>query len=371
MQRTVFAGYKIDPMQVTIFRHFDEITGTRPAIITKDLGATMQGVELLPDEPKFPRMTSALTIPSMSIIREYTFEDWNNQYENPKIQPLGRFKASVATPATSTVIQVNGDILHKDILAQFSGEESVDEIYGMMRNIAFARGELLAEYNQTMQRYPDAVGITEWYKAIAAVDPNKQHIAGEHPVEDFLTIMDMEDLEEPEHTPDFVRIYAAMELAASKLSHSANKEQASIFTQVTQYAVDKLQEEYKIWCNSFEPNAYLSKTLEKLPEEYHQAVSEIYAHQFAACRAENPSWSDARCAASAMRDTIVQMEAQVADAHEYEQISYAGRVPTSLDVQCFENTREEVKVSDAEMSAVAFYGGDAMEPAQDEVLLED
>lgn len=376
MKSQMYVGYKFDAMQLMATPDFHGIYD-KTVVLAGDIPEVIRLLDEIPNAQSHPRMLKTLTMPEMKVVRHYTFEDWGSKYTNidahPETSSLYRVKYDLGgAKADQTIMQLTGDSIHESISIQFDASQDAQDMYRTMRRIAFDRGELLAEYNQAMQRYPHTMGITAWYQTIAAADPTKDSPLFEgHYVEHYVQSLKECKAEMPRYTPGFMLVANAMIQAADQLSGSLDDKTAALFKSVRAVAEDKLAAGYHEWCCSLQPDTYLSRVLEKLPEDTHDYVTAMFTARLHMVAQENPQRSEQANAAIAMHETIKACANRIKDDALENQISFHGRVPTSLDIHCFDMTYPEVSVIKEEMSVVSWYGGDAPEYANEDIEIKE
>lgn len=373
-----YIGYRLDPMEVIMNKNRQDISHDHTTVVAKDIETVKQMLDEAIHVPTFLRMTQQLTVSELTIIQEYNnFVDWALRYQDVAQQPFQQawWKGSrdmVGVPESSSIITVAGDAIHEEMSVQCINAKQLDDIYQRMRSIALDRGELLVEYNQSMKRYPNTLGLTEWYKAIAAADPSKEYVLFEgYYVEDYIRALKAQSEILPNYTPNFMKVYMAIQAAANMLTDSIDDKKSPLFARVTQYGTEKLQESYKKWCAQFEPTVHLGRILDKLPTEYHQTVTTAYEEKFKETFAQNPAWNDTKCSAETMYAVIKTLDEKISDDFAHNKISYGGHIPTPLDMHCFNETRKDCNFERAKMSAAEWYGEDMYQHEQDEVDIEE
>lgn len=376
MQRAFYVGYRLNPMEVAMTREFDKVTGDRTAVLSEKVDEVLKGLEEVLDIPAYPRMTSQMTIPEMTIMRHYTFEDWDNHYQGVETHALSeslwRTQSRVKAPADTTIIRLHDDAIHAALVMQFGSGVDASEMYIKMRQIACARGELVAEYNQSKQRYPNTLGLAEWYKVIASVDPTKEAVLMEgYYVEDYVSELQKQTLTLPHNTPSFMKVYMAITATANTLSESIDDAKSQLFHKVANRGSDTLKESYQTWCAQFEPEIYLARICDKLPEYTHQTVSDIFHAKLIEYQEQHPERSVVNHSTNAMYDAIREIDERLSNDYATNSVTLYGRIPTSLDVHCFDQIRADVDLNAAEMSVVSWYDGDKCPRDNEEIAIND
>lgn len=259
MKSQIYVGYKLNPMEVMSTPIFANISD-RAVVLDNDAERLLTQLDTISNSPSYPYMLKTLTIPEMTIMSHYTFEDRDNIYTDitqyPQSSSLSRIRQGVRRNlADETVIQLASDDIHCSIEIRFDKYQNPQDMYLKMRNIALDRGELLAEYQQAQQRFPNTEGVKEWYQAIAAADPNKYRRLYEgHYIEHYVQALEQCKEQLPQHTPKFMLVHNAIMQAAEQLSTSVDDKTASLFNDVRQIAEDKLAKGYHEWGQSMHPD---------------------------------------------------------------------------------------------------------------------
>lgn len=257
MKSQIYVGYKLNSMEVMLAPFFNRI-GDRPVALDNDAERLLQQLDTMSNSPSHPYMLKTLTVPEMTIINRYTFDD--SQYSGiakyPQSSSLAQIRQTTRHDLIDeTVIKLAGDDIHCGIEIRFNKYQAISDMYLKMCNIALDRGELLAEYQRALQRFPNTEGVKEWYQAIAAADPNKYRRLYEgHYIEHYVDALEQCKEQMPQHTPNFILVYNAIIKAAEDLSSSVDDKTASLFKDVRQIAEDKLAEGYHEWGQSMHPD---------------------------------------------------------------------------------------------------------------------